>query len=68
WFALFVANNDYIRLHVALNGFTYVHHTDYLALTRIVVFRRNVLSRFFSHSAQRPSFVTLSEPLLYSGS
>ncbi|MFA0187884.1 hypothetical protein AB4456_23695, partial [Vibrio splendidus] len=23
------------RLHVALRGFTYVHHTDYLALTRL---------------------------------
>ncbi|WP_206747476.1 hypothetical protein, partial [Vibrio splendidus] len=22
------------RLHVALRGFTYVHHADYLALTR----------------------------------
>uniref|UniRef100_UPI001BE104D4 hypothetical protein n=2 Tax=Vibrio anguillarum TaxID=55601 RepID=UPI001BE104D4 len=24
-----------IRLHVALCGFTYVHHADYLALTRL---------------------------------
>ena len=31
-----------------LHGFTYVHHTDSLAFTRLVVVRRNALSRFCS--------------------
>ena len=31
----FRGEQRFIRLHVALCGFTYVHHADYLALTRL---------------------------------
>ncbi len=47
----FRGEQRFIRLHVALHGFTYVHHTAYLALTRLVVIRRIVFSRFRSRLA-----------------
>ncbi|MFA0478189.1 hypothetical protein AB4648_05390 [Vibrio splendidus] len=63
----FRGEQRFIRLHVALDGFTYVHHTDYLALTRFVWLSGESSSHDSNPEQFRLLFVTLSEPLLSSG-
>ncbi|MEZ8485781.1 hypothetical protein [Vibrio splendidus] len=61
----FRGEQRFIRLHVALNGFTYVHHTNTLALTQLWL-SGGTSSHEFIPAQQRLNFVTLSGSLLYS--